>query len=128
MYNIRFGDKLFFSHNSKWNQPTSTFFETVGSHDCFITGTDFTASTHQGSCVCHQNYQGQDCGIPILMWESSNNSNSPPVWKSNFNWSRIHKRSGLQRRLIHALPVNLEIDLFEGQNQKTCGLHSPVLQ
>ena len=60
------------------------------------------------------------------MWESSNNSNSPPVWKSNFNWSRIHKRSGLQRRLIHALPVNLEIDLFEGQNKKTCRLHSPV--
>ena len=34
---------------SKWNQPASIFFETVGSHDCFITGTDFTASTHQGS-------------------------------------------------------------------------------
>jgi len=105
---------------SKWNQPASIFFETVGSHDCFITGTDFTASTHQGShnhsgsCICHQNYQGQDCGIPIEMWESSNNSNLSE-WKSNFNWSRIHKRSGLQRRLIHALPVNLEIDLFEAR-------------
>ena len=80
----------------------------VGSEECFISGTNFNASARQGSCVCHHNYDLgplKDCGVPLPMWESI----------SHVNWSRIHRRIGMQRRLIHALPVNLELDLFEGQ-------------
>ena len=95
----------FFVKISEWNQPAKNWYELIGSKECFISGTDFNASVYQGSCVCHHNYQGQDCGIPL------------PMWESHVNWSRIQPRSGLQRRLIHALPVNLELDLFEGQSK-----------
>ena len=33
-----------------------------------------------------------------------------------YNWAEtLKKRKGNQRRLIHALPVNLELDLFEAR-------------
>ena len=45
-------------------------------------------------------YYGDDCGVPIMVWTSDKKSVT-------------FKRRQTPRRLIHALPMNHEFDIFE---------------
>merc|ERR1712223_698519 len=61
---------------------------------------------------------GSDCGIPVKVWESEIESHYNEVTNKyiRYHWAEtLKKRKGNQRRLIHALPVNLELDLFEAR-------------
>ena len=88
---------------------------------CYIAGTDFRASSESQlgeKCVCWQNFKGDNCSIPDQIWnayaESDHNTNIQNI-SQTYDWvsSNLKRRSGKPRRLIHALPVNLEIELFE---------------
>ena len=88
---------------------------------CYIAGTDFRASSESqlgDKCVCWQNFKGDNCSIPDQIWnayaESDHNTNIQNI-SQTYDWvsSNLKRRSGKPRRLIHALPVNLEIELFE---------------
>lgn len=105
---------------SKFNQPAARAFEKISSDvECFIEGTDFKATSEQG-CICHDNFKGKDCGIPRRMWIGAHVDSSVESISTNFSsygWSNstLTRRPKNQRRLIHALPVNLEQDLFEAR-------------
>merc|ERR1739844_483642 len=104
---------------NKFSKDVSEFFEKVQEMDCFISGTDFKLSVKSdNSCICYKSYRGSDCGIPIRVWESEIESHYNTVTNKyiRYNWAEtLKKRKGNQRRLIHALPVNLELDLFEAR-------------
>ncbi len=77
-----------------------------------------------GKCVCQEEfYLGQDCGAPRKVWisrpSSLNDTSIPEVERKsgllNFSWDTLLMRRQVARRLVHALPVNLEIDLFEAR-------------
>ncbi len=103
----------------RFSKPAKDFYEPMGNEtSCYIKGTDFKASTLAGSCVCHNDYRGKDCGIPQRIWESQIESHFNTVTNKyiRYNWQdTLKRRQGNQRRLIHALPVNLELDLFEAR-------------
>jgi beta-1,4-mannosyl-glycoprotein beta-1,4-N-acetylglucosaminyltransferase len=94
----------------------------IGYNTCYTKGTDLPASLdHQlGGCVCIKEFKGQDCGIPSRIWNSAPSSliKAASLEKLNvtYRWDEvIRRRKHGQRRLIHALPVNLEVDLFEAR-------------
>lgn len=101
---------------TNFDKAVQDFFEPVDGLQCFIAGTDFKSSAIAKSCVCHQQYRGNDCGIPLKVWEAQVESHFNTVTNKyiRYNWEEtLRVRRGNQRRLIHALPVNLELDLFE---------------
>jgi len=101
---------------SQFSKPVSKFYEKVNDVECYVAGTDFQRSVKSGLCVCHKNYKGDDCGIPIKVWEAHVETHYNTVTNKyiRYNWKEtLKRRNGNQRRLIHALPVNLELDLFE---------------
>ena len=52
----------------------------------------------------------------ILSVKHGNNNHRIYFQYIRYNWAEmLKKRKGNQRRLIHALPVNLELDLFEAR-------------
>ena len=84
---------------------------------CFISGTNFKESNNE-KCVCLPDFKGENCSIPIQIFnayaDSNHNQNIQNI-SNTYDWSSSHlrRRGGHQRRLIHALPVNLEVELFE---------------
>ena len=88
----------------KYSKLVNDFYE----DNCFIEGTNFKDSTPGKRCHCYPDYYGQRCDVPKQIFNSFANS--------NHIWTNVTSlRRGYQRRLIHALPVNLEIDLFEAR-------------
>jgi len=103
---------------TQFSKGVDDFFEKVKGMDCFIPGTNFQSSEKKGSCVCYKSYRGTDCGIPIKVWDAHMESHYNTVTNEyiRYNWAEtLKRRKGNQRRLIHALPVNLELDLFEAR-------------
>lgn len=101
---------------SQFNKPVEDFYATVNDLECFIDGTNFKLSSVARACVCNAKYRGDDCGIPVKIWEAQVESHYNTVTNKyiRYNWEEtLKRRKGNQRRLIHALPVNLELDLFE---------------
>lgn len=103
--------------NSKCSKLVSEYFQ----GRCYIAGTDFRASEGldlNDKCVCLPNFKGDNCSIPVQIYnayaDSNHNTNIQNI-SQTYDWtnSNLKRRSGKQRRLIHALPVNLEIELFE---------------
>ena len=41
--------------------------------NCFISGTDWEASSLSSNCICTEDYHGNDCGIPDAVWHSHYN-------------------------------------------------------
>lgn len=94
---------------NQFSKAVDNFYEKVKEMDCFISGTNFQSSVKSGFCVCHNNYRGSDCGIPLKVWEAQIESHYNTVTNQyiRYNWAEtLKKRKGNQRRLIHALPVN----------------------
>ena len=71
---------------------------------CYTTGTNITASWLEQKCVCHNNYYGNDCGVPGVIWNTGNNS---ILLRTKL------KRRNLPRRLILGLSLDDEFDMFE---------------
>ena len=77
-----------------------------GSKECFVDGTNWNQATNKSTiCVCHDNYFGPDCGIPEAVWYGHFKNNPGDVAKL--------KRRPRMRRLIQAVLLNHEFDLFE---------------
>ena len=55
-------------------------------------------------CKCLNGYHGDDCGIPSYIWKTGNNAKLLP---------NIIRRRKVPRRVIYAVPVNHEFELFE---------------
>ncbi|XP_013776586.1 beta-1,4-mannosyl-glycoprotein 4-beta-N-acetylglucosaminyltransferase-like [Limulus polyphemus] len=72
---------------------------------CLISGTNLTKTTLEGdgrSCVCLQGWYGKDCGLPQSFSAST------------FPWIRNQlKRRTRPRRVINAININNELELFE---------------
>ena len=81
---------------------------------CFTKGTNIEISRIHKKCKCFKNYFGDDCGIPSYIWKTGNNAKLLP---------NIVRRRKLPRRIIYALPVNHEFDLFETR----MAMHSDVV-
>ncbi len=82
-----------------------TFREIKSGLKCFIPGTKF--ELEKTKCHCHEGYFGKDCGIPEAAWFSH-------FAKSPHDRKQLKVRKNM-RRLIHALPVNHELDFFEAR-------------
>jgi len=77
-----------------------------GSKECFVDGTNWNQATNKSTiCVCQDNYFGPDCGIPEAIWYGHFKNNPGDVAKL--------KRRPRMRRLIQAVLLNHEFDLFE---------------
>ncbi|XP_076360480.1 beta-1,4-mannosyl-glycoprotein 4-beta-N-acetylglucosaminyltransferase-like [Tachypleus tridentatus] len=72
---------------------------------CLIAGTNLTKTTLEGddrSCVCLRGWNGKDCGFPQSFSEST------------FPWIRDQlKQRARPRRVINAININNELELFE---------------
>ena len=77
---------------------------------CFIKGTDASKTPENASkCSCTNNYHGIDCGIPDSVWHG--------LYRGSKTYQKKLKIRPKMRRLIHAVPVNHEFDLFEARVQ-----------
>ena len=72
---------------------------------CYTIGTNISASWDKQKCVCITNqYFGNDCGIPSVIWNTGNNSQLLPM---------TLKRRSLPRRIIMGVYLDDEFDMFE---------------
>ena len=84
--------------------------------NCLIEGTNFKLGKPVKRCHCYPDYFGDRCDIPKQISNAYADSNHNKQFLNiTYDWKDLSLRSGYQRRLIHALPVNLEIDLFEAR-------------
>ena len=86
-------------------QQMEEFFVDVARLSCFKNGSDVEKSKILKRCVCINGYTGQDCGIPKEILMAMNGEES--VDAGSFI-QRVHPR-----RIIAAMPINHEFDLFE---------------
>ena len=83
----------------------TSHFVSVSKHSsCYKLGINETASIEQRICVCNDDFRGDDCGVPIGVWTTNDNTK---LLHSNL------KRRKSPRRIIHSLALNHEFDLFE---------------
>ena len=75
---------------------------------CFIMGTDASQTPKTAEkCRCTPNYHGVDCGIPDSVWHG--------LYVGSKRLQEKLQIRPQMRRLIHAVPVNHEFDLFEAR-------------
>lgn len=75
----------------------------IGDRKCFTGGINLLRSYSSGKCSCKTDtYYGLDCGIPKEIFLQS----------PGLNLKRLRRRE-TPRRIIQALPVNHEFDMFE---------------
>ena len=91
----------------KLKHSAEIFFRSIGESECYIRGTDLVESERRKKCICVKRYFGVNCGIPESAWFSFYRNNSTARLKL--------KPRKVPRRLIHALQVNHEFDLFEAR-------------
>lgn len=91
----------------KDTETVEKYYARFGATQCFIHGSNWSDSARKSKCVCSKGFNGTDCGIPTRLWQVRDKKNN------TINWNRIIRRRETPRRLIHALPVNLEFDMFE---------------
>ena len=65
--------------NRSYELPSKTamtaYFVSVSKHaSCFKQGIDEAASIKQRMCVCNDDFRGEDCGVPIGVWNTGDNA------------------------------------------------------
>ena len=89
-------------------ENSNSYFRQLGSgtKECFVDGTDWGQITNTSEiCVCRDNYFGPDCGIPEAPWYGHFKNHPRDIAKL--------KRRPQMRRLIQAVLLNHEFDIFE---------------
>ena len=90
----------------KWDESKNHFITIDTNTICYTRGTDIELSRISNKCKCLKNFHGNDCGIPSCIWTTENNAKLLP---------NIIRRRKTPRRIIYAIPVNHEFDLFEAR-------------
>ena len=103
MFNTPFREQVL-NLDEIWDNSTNHFTTIDLNVVCYSNGTDIELSRINKKCKCLKGYHGDDCGIPSYIWKTGNNAKLLP---------NIIRRRKVPRRVIYAVPVNHEFELFE---------------